>query len=176
MEPNTIDFIGHAIALYTNDNFLKMPAVDVIDKILLYRYSFERYGSSPFIYPIYGLGGIPEGLCKYSSINGSTLMSKTDIDQVLFDDATKQVVGVLSGDVVTKCKMVICDPSYAVRCGLKERVKSIGKVIRCICFLNHPIPNTNDAHSVQIIIPQRQTGRKNDIYIMMLSNAHNVCK
>jgi len=176
LEPNTIDFIGHAIALYTNDNFLKMPAVDVIEKILLYMDSIGRYGDSPFIYPVYGLGGIPEGFSRMCAIHGGTFMLKTDIDQVLFDDATKQVVGVKSGDVVTKCKMVICDPSYAVRCGLKDRVKSIGKVIRCICFLNHTIPNTHDVPSVQIILPQRQTGRKNDIYIMMVSNVHNVCK
>jgi Rab GDP dissociation inhibitor len=27
LEPNTIDFIGHAVALYSNDNFLEKPAI-----------------------------------------------------------------------------------------------------------------------------------------------------
>lgn len=31
--------------------------------------------------------------------------------------------------------------------------------MRAICLLNHPIPNTNDAPSCQIIIPQKQVGR-----------------
>lgn len=34
------------------------------------------------------------------------------------------------------------------------------QVVRCICLLNHPIPNTKDALSCQIIIPQKQVGRK----------------
>ena len=34
-----------------------------------------------------------------------------------------------------------------------------GQVVRCICLLDHPIPNTKDALSTQIIIPQKQVGR-----------------
>jgi Rab GDP dissociation inhibitor len=57
LEPNTIDFVGHAVALHTNDNFLNRPAIETIDKIKLYMDSIGRYGDSPFIYPVYGLGG-----------------------------------------------------------------------------------------------------------------------
>ena len=38
--------------------------------------------------------------------------------------------------------MVICDPTYALKCGLKERVHFVEKVVRCICILDHPIPGT----------------------------------
>lgn len=50
-----------------------------------------------------------------------------------------------------------------------------GKVVRAIAILSHPIPGTDDAQSAQIILPQRQTGRKNDIYVFCCSSAHNVC-
>ena len=33
IEPNTIDFLGHAIALYTDDSFLKRNCIEVIHKI-----------------------------------------------------------------------------------------------------------------------------------------------
>ena len=59
LESNTIDFIGHAVALYTDESFISLPAIKVIRKIQLYADSMGRYGNSPFIYPIYGLGGIP---------------------------------------------------------------------------------------------------------------------
>jgi Rab GDP dissociation inhibitor len=71
---------------------------------------------------------------------------------------------------------LICDPTYVVNSGLKDRVKLDYRVIRCICILDHPIPNTENVPSVQIIIPQRQIGRKNDIYIMMVSDVHSVSK
>jgi len=72
--------------------------------------------------------------------------------------------------------MVVCDPSYIVKVGEPNKLHSAGKIIRCICIMDHPIPNTNNVPSVQIIIPQRQTGRKSDIYVMMVSSVHNVCK
>lgn len=46
--------------------------------------SMGRYGNSPFIYPIYGLGGIPEGFSRISAVNGGTFMLNTDITEVLF--------------------------------------------------------------------------------------------
>lgn len=56
---------------------------------------------------------------------------------------------------VFRCKQLICDPSY-----VPERVKKAGRVIRVICLLNHPIKNTHDANSCQIIIPQAHLNRK----------------
>jgi Rab GDP dissociation inhibitor len=35
-------------------------------------------------------------------------------------------------------------------------VKKVGQVVRAICILSHPIPNTNNSESCQIIIPQSQ--------------------
>ena len=36
LEPNTIDFVGHAVALYTDESFMERPAIEVIKKIQLY--------------------------------------------------------------------------------------------------------------------------------------------
>jgi Rab GDP dissociation inhibitor len=68
LEDNTIDFIGHAVALYTNDNFLNEPAVFTVRKIKLYIRSVGLYGETPFIYPVYGIGGIPEGFSRLCAI------------------------------------------------------------------------------------------------------------
>lgn len=167
LETNTVDFIGHAVALYTNDLFLDKPAIETIDRIKLYMDSYGRYGDSPFIYPIYGLGGIPEGFSRMAAVNGGTFMLQADVDEVLFDGEGK-VSGLRSAKVKElmgldqiNCKKIICDPSYALKAGLTHKVKSVGKVVRCICIMNHMIPNTKDVPSAQVIIPQRQVGRKN---------------
>lgn len=80
-----------------------------------------------------------------------------------------KIVGVKSEGEVARCKQLICDPSYVPNC-----VTKVGQVIRVICILSHPIKNTNDANSCQIIIPQNQVNRKSDIYVCMISYAHNV--
>ena len=158
LEENTIDFIGHAVALYTNDNFLNAPAIHLIRKIQLYMDSMGK-NPSPFIYPIFGLGGIPEGFSRISAVNGGTFMLNTDINEVLFENG--KVVGVKGPEGVAKCNTLICDPTYAKKCGLKDRIKFVEKIIRIICILDHPIPGTENLPSVQIILPQRQLGRKN---------------
>lgn len=140
LQGNTIDFIGHAVGLYTDESFMSLPAIQVIKKIQLYMDSIGRYGNSPFIYPIYGLGGIPEGFSRISAVNGGTFMLNTDIDEILFQDG--KVCGVKGKEGIANCSMVICDPTYAIKCGLKDRVKFVEKVIRCICILDHPIKGT----------------------------------
>lgn len=55
-----------------------------------------------------------------------------------------KVTGIRSGDQKAKAPIVICDPSYADQ----KFLKPTGKVIRAICLLDHPIPDTNNASSV----------------------------
>lgn len=42
--------------------------------------------------------------------------------------------------------------------------------------MDHTIPNVGDNKAVQIILPQNQINRKNDIYIMMIGSSHGVSK
>jgi len=169
LQETTIDFIGHAIALQTNDSYLRQACGPTIEKCKLYIDSFMRYGGSPFIYPIYGLGGLPEGFSRLAAIHNGTYMLHKDIDGFEYDDDGK-VCGVRAGDEVAKCKLVICDPSYAE----ESRKKCTGRIVRSICILGAPIPNTNNNCSCQLIIPQKEVKRSNDIFICMVSWAHCV--
>lgn len=171
LETNTIDFIGHAMGLFLNDNYLAEPAIRMMDKVNLYADSMGRYGDTPFLYPIYGLGGIPEGFSRLAAIHGGTYMLRTNADEILMESG--KVVGIRSGSDTATAPMVICDPSYVMN--ITGRVKKVGQVIRTICILQHPIPNTKNSNSCQIIIPQKQIGRKSDIYIALVSSGHAVC-
>jgi Rab GDP dissociation inhibitor len=62
------------MALQTDDDYLDKPAAYACECIQLYVYSLERYGKSPYIYPIYGLGGLPEGFSRLCAIHGGTFM------------------------------------------------------------------------------------------------------
>lgn len=167
LEKGTIDFVGHAMALYLNDDYMSQPALETIKRIKLYNESLVRYGSSPYLYPLYGLGELPQGFARLSAIYGGTYMLDKPADELVMEDG--KVVGVRSDKEVAKCKFVVCDPSYAM-----DRVKKFGQVIRAICILNHPIPNTKDALSCQLIIPQNQVNRKSDIYVCCVSYTHKI--
>ncbi|KAF8935805.1 Rab GDP dissociation inhibitor alpha [Podila verticillata] len=169
LEAGTIDFIGHALALHLEDSYLNRPAVETFDRITLYMSSMARWGKSPYLYPLYGLGELPQGFARLSAIYGGTYMLDKKVDEIVYEDG--KVVGVRSGDEIAKCSQVICDPSYA-----PDKVQKVDRVIRAICLLKGPIPNTDDVDSFQLIIPQNQVKRKNDIYIAGVSASHNVCE
>ncbi|KAM7402130.1 hypothetical protein PAMP_017396 [Pampus punctatissimus] len=155
---DVMEFTGHAIALHSTESYLDQPYVETIRRIKLYSESLARHNTSPYIYPVYGLGELPQGFARLSAEYGGTFLLNRAVDEIVMDNGK-----------LFHCKQLICDPSY-----VPNRVRKVGRVIRVICLLNHPVKNTHEANSCQIIIPQRQLNRKSDIFISVVSYAHNV--
>ena len=89
-------------------------------------------------------------------------MLNTKVDEILYEDG--KAVGIRSGENTAKAPLIICDPSYTT----EDKIKPIGKVIRAICLLNHPIPSTKDAPSIQIILPAKQLGKKTGKFLNLI--------
>ncbi|KAF9602431.1 hypothetical protein IFM89_027560 [Coptis chinensis] len=127
LDDNTVDFIGHALALHRDDRYLDEPSLDTVMRMKLYAESLAQF------------------------------------------DEEGKVFGVISEGEIARCKKVVCDPSY-----LLNKVRKVGRVARAICIMSHPIPNRNDSHSVQVILPHKQLGSKSDMYLFYCSYSHNV--
>jgi len=161
------EFISHAMCLQLDDAHMDQPALKTVQELQTYCYSLKRYGTSPYIYPLYGLGGLPEGFSRICAIHGGTFMLNQDVDEILFNDKGEAYGVKANGNQMAKADMVIGDPSYFPQ----EKIKATGVLVRCICILNHPIPNTNDQESVQIVIPGPQVGRVNDVFVCCVGHA-----
>lgn len=169
LQEDTTDFIGHALALHRDDAYLSQPALPTVIKVKLYHESLFRYDGlkSPYLYPRYGLGELPQAFARLSAVYGGTYMLNQPNVEVLYENGV--AVGIKNGGEVARAKLVVGDPSY-----FPDKVRCVGKVVRAIAIMNHPIPNTDNAHSVQIILPQKQIGRRSDMYVFCCSYAHNV--
>jgi Rab GDP dissociation inhibitor len=130
--PDTHQFISHAMCLQMDETHMDRPALKTVTELQTYMYSLKRYGTSPYIYPLYGLGGLPEGFSRICAIHGGTFMLNQDIDEILFNDKG-EAYGVKAGNQMAKAAMVIGDPSYFP----SEKIQPTGVVVRCICLLNH---------------------------------------
>ena len=161
------ELIGHSLALHNDDSYLERQAKETFYRIQLYKRSALRFGKSPYIYPSYGLSELPQGFARLSAIYGGTYMLEKPFDGLVYNEDNGTVCGVKSGMQTFHCRAVIGDPSY-----FPEKVKKIGRIIRAICILQHPIPSTSSSDSAQIIIPRSQIGRKYDIYIACISSSH----
>ncbi|ETO22935.1 hypothetical protein RFI_14257, partial [Reticulomyxa filosa] len=166
----------------------------------LYAYSLNRFEKSPYIYPVWGLGGLPEGFSRLAAVHGGVYMLRREITEIHFDDkghvtgVTAKHEGKIEG--TAKCKQLIADPSYFLE---TDRVKKTGTVARWLCILDHSVEGTGTAQSAQIILPCKQvlssfiylmgrsrvdqekeknntiiTGHKSDIYISVMSSALQV--
>ncbi|KAM4582918.1 rab GDP dissociation inhibitor beta [Fundulus diaphanus] len=164
---DVIEFTGHAIALHSGESYLDRPCLETINRIRLYCESLSRHHLSPYLYPLYGLGELPQGFARLSAEYGGTFLLNKPVDEIVMDNG--KVKAVKSDGKIFHCKQLICDPSY-----VPNRVRKVGRVIRVICLLNHPVKNTHEASSCQIIIPQTQLSRKSDIYICVVSYSHSL--
>lgn len=102
-------------------SYKQLPCAETVKRIKLYSDSLARYGKSPYLYPLYGLGELPQGFARLSAIYGGTYMLDKPVDEIVVQDG--KVVGVRSGNDIARCKQVYCDPSYA-----PNRAKKVGQV------------------------------------------------
>jgi len=135
---------------------------------MLYFESLSHYGKSPYLYPVFGLGDLPQAFARLSAVFGGTYMLNKPILGFTYDESGR-VTGVKSEDGIARCKTVVGDPSY-----FSDRVKKIGQVGRCIAIMDHPINSTDNSESCQIILPLNQVKRQSDLYISCVSFAHSV--
>jgi Rab GDP dissociation inhibitor len=171
-----IFYTNHTRWLIVNFSYIDKPARQAYQRIVLYTSSMARYGKSPYIYPLYGLGELPQAFARLSAIYGGTYMLDKPIDEIVTDDDGK-FVGVRSGSETVKAKQVIGDPTYFGSASESGKLRAVedGKVIRAICILKHPIPGTEEADSVQIIIPQNQVNRRHgNVFFSASSQAYSM--
>ena len=92
---DTIEFIGHALALYTDERYMDFPAIHMVKAVKLYEESLARFNTgSPYIYPMYGLGELPQGFARLSAVYGGTYMLNKPDAKVIWDEITGEAIGV----------------------------------------------------------------------------------
>ena len=185
-DKDTITFTGHAIALYPDDSYLTKPELtfDCISRIQMYAWSLSRFEKSPYIYPVWGLGGLPEGFSRLCAVHGGTYMLRRNIEDITYNDGddNKWITVKVKDEGSAKGRKLIGDPTYFLNNnGDDEKknkenqvVEETGTVARWLCILDHPVNGTNNSHSAQIILPTKQTQHKSDIYISVQSSELSV--
>ncbi|XP_064156349.1 rab GDP dissociation inhibitor alpha-like [Anguilla rostrata] len=173
---DVIDFTGHALALYRTDDYLDQPCLETINRIKLYSESLARYGKSPYLYPLYGLGELPQGFARLSAIYGGTYMLNKPVEEIVMEDG--HVVGVKSegevkthksGEALSFCFPVTC-VCYSVCCEFSlQHFLSFSLMYWYVCSPPRSSPIGGLFGRADEAPPSRA-----DIYVCMISYAHNV--
>ncbi|KNH05727.1 RAB GDP dissociation inhibitor alpha [Perkinsela sp. CCAP 1560/4] len=167
----SINFIGHAVALHDNDDYLQRPAEETILKCQLYNLSLQAYGNSPYMYPNHGMGEVPSYFARLGAVHGGVYCLGTQIEQMSIESNMSHSVDFTGQDYSGKetkhrarAKWLIGDPSY-----FPDVAPVKHEILRCICITSVKLEQlTLDYHSMQLIIPGSELKRKNDIFVLQL--------
>lgn len=135
LSPGTVELAMHAIALYQDKSYLAQPASELVRRMQLYRESLlvgegpNEPQPSPFLYPLYGMGELPQAFSRLSSVFGGTFLLERPVDEVLYDEAGG-ACGVRCGDETASARCVIGDPSY-----FPAKVRTACHVVRVIALM-----------------------------------------
>ncbi|KAG8038810.1 hypothetical protein GUJ93_ZPchr0982g33666 [Zizania palustris] len=139
-DDDTVDFIGHALALHRDDRYLNEPAIDTVKRMKVsLSQSFGRWypiceslarfqGGSLIFYPLYGLGELPQGFARLSAVYGGTYMLNKPDCKVEFDMEGK-VCGVTSEDIFATKQLGRKSDMYVFCCSYTHNVAPKGKFI-----------------------------------------------
>ena len=179
----TIEFLTHSCALYRDESYKSRPAIEIVKRMQLYLDSMTRFAgmTSPYLYPLYGLGELPQSFARLAAVHGGVYMlnrggnddspvfGEGKFEAVRGDDGV--AVGVKVMETTANAKCVIADPSY-----FPDLCEKKGVVIRAIAIVNQPVEGTekSNASSHQVIFPGASIGRTNDVYLFYCSQSHKV--
>lgn len=99
---DVIDFTGHSLALYRTGGYLDQPCCETINRIKRCSESLARYGKSPYLYPLNGLGELLQGFARLSAIYGGTYMLNKPVEEIIVQNG--KVVSVKSEGEIARCK------------------------------------------------------------------------
>ena len=164
------EFIGHAVALNLDDEYLGRDPRETLNKIELFARSILAFGEgtkSPYVYPLYGSSEISQAFSRKAAINGAIFRLNTPILDIKRDG--EMFIVVIEDQTegkqrVLRAKHLLGEPTY-----FPEMVAECRRIVHCTCIIrDDDAAICKDIPSAQVIFLASELGRKNDIFLLIL--------
>ncbi|XP_035989103.1 rab proteins geranylgeranyltransferase component A 1 isoform X1 [Fundulus heteroclitus] len=102
-------FLLHSIAMVTEDT----PTEEGLASTRHFLRCLGRYGNTPFLFPVYGLGEIPQCFCRMSAVFGGIYCLRHSVHCLIVDKDTNRCKAVIdSRGQRISCSHVVVENSY----------------------------------------------------------------
>uniref|UniRef100_A0A3P9N6A4 Rab proteins geranylgeranyltransferase component A n=1 Tax=Poecilia reticulata TaxID=8081 RepID=A0A3P9N6A4_POERE len=109
---NLQHFLLHSIAMVAEDT----PTEEGLASTRHFLRSLGRYGNTPFLFPVYGLGEIPQCFCRMSAVFGGIYCLRHSVHCLIVDrDANRCTAVIDSRGQRISCSHVVMEISYLDR-------------------------------------------------------------
>lgn len=158
--------------------FIELSTEEGIKRVEAFITSLNIYGTTPFLYPIYGEGDILQSFCRINNVYGGITMLQTEVVRLVAKEG--KIAGVeICNDVthrVIRCKNVIASDDYFLNHTEqeKEKLKMAGKVIHGLYVVNGDNKNIEKNDKVNDIYGTTKTTQKElrDIVVLPATKEH----
>lgn len=163
LTPNLQHFVLHAIAMVTPTT-TTVPGLKATKEFLQ---SLGRYGNSPFIWPIYGIGELPQAFCRMCAVFGGIYCLRKSADSIIVDPSDNICTGVMLDGQLLKCKWLIVEHSYLPKTLQKETTKFVSRAV----FITDKSLRVSDNRNVTLLAMPRPSGGQIKVYELDNSTA-----
>ncbi|XP_060548081.1 rab proteins geranylgeranyltransferase component A 1 isoform X2 [Pantherophis guttatus] len=172
LTPNLQHFILHSIAMVSEADCCTIDGLKATQKFLQ---CLGRYGNTPFLFPLYGQGEIPQCFCRMCAVFGGIYCLRHSIKCLVLDKELQRCKAVIDhfGQRINASYFVVED-SY-----LSEKIcknVSYRQISRAILITDGSIQN-NESSDQQISIltvPPQEKGQP-AVYLVELCSSAMIC-
>ncbi|EDO49686.1 predicted protein, partial [Nematostella vectensis] len=167
MTPNLQHFVIHAIAMVKPDAL----TIDGLNAAQSFLMSLGRYGNSPFIWPLYGLGELPQAYCRMCAVFGGLYCLRKSAESIVVDTKEKKCVKVVSEGQELKCKWLIMEHTYLPS---EWREPSTQSVSRAVFITDKSIKQAKEENVTMLTMPAASPDAS-PVLVLELSNSTQAC-
>lgn len=129
LTPNLQHFVIHAIAMVKPET----ATVQGLKATQRFLQSLGRYGNTPFIWPLYGAGELPQAFCRMCAVFGGLYCLRRGASTIIVSEADGTCTGIISENRVLKCKWLITEFSYVPERFRKECTQFVSRAVFITC-------------------------------------------
>lgn len=176
LTPNLQHFIIHAIAMVKPET----ATVKGLKATQSFLQSLGRYGNTPFIWPLYGAGELPQAFCRMCAVFGGLYCLRRSASAITVNEANGECTGVISQNQLLKCKWLIMEHSYVPDIFKKECTQFVSRGVfitsgslkvsedECVSVLSVP-PTSEGGEPVRVIqLASASMACPNGLYVVHL--------
>ena len=153
LTPNLQHFVIHAIAMVKPET----ATVKGLKATQSFLQSLGRYGNTPFIWPLYGAGELPQAFCRMCAVFGGLYCLRRGASTITVSEADGKCTGIISENQVLKCKWLITEFSY-----VPERFKKVCTqfVSRAVFITYGSLKASEEDHITILSVPPSSKGEE----------------
>ena len=129
LTPNLQHFVTHAIAMVKPET-ATMQGLKATQSFLQ---SLGRYGNTPFIWPLYGAGELPQAFCRMCAVFGGLYCLRRGASTITVSETDSKCTGIISENQLLKCKWLITEYSYVPERFKKECMQFVSRAVFITC-------------------------------------------